>query len=72
MTRIKPHELRHATRCDGGDEHPTGAAGYYRVVAEDNGTRLSAPARNIVARAALVELRRICAKSSSNGQDEQR
>lgn len=62
MTRILPHELRHATRCDGGDEHPTGAAGYYRVVAERNGVRLSAPARNIIAREALVALKRACAR----------
>lgn len=64
MTPIKPHELRHATRCDGGEEHPTGGAGYYRVVAEDSGPGLSAPARNIVARMALVELRRVCADLS--------
>lgn len=68
MTPIKPHELRHATRCDGGQEQPTGGAGYYRVVAEDSGPGLSAPARNIVARMALVELRRICANISGRSR----
>ena len=65
MGQIKPHQLRHATRCDGGDEIPTGAAGYYRVVAEEYPPGLSAPARNIVAREALVALKRVCAQGRS-------
>lgn len=64
--RIATHQLRHATRCDGGVEMPTVGPGYYRVAVDERSTQLSAPARNIVAHEALRTLQAICARWSGS------